>query len=40
VQPPAAALHLVLVVLGNRDGDLWDLVLLVAVHDEPVIFSV
>ena len=36
VQPPAAALDLVLVVLGDGDGDLRDLVLLVAVHDTEV----
>jgi hypothetical protein len=36
VQPPAAALDLVLVVLGDGDTDLWDLVLLVAVHDTEV----
>jgi hypothetical protein len=36
VAAPAAALDLVLVVLGDGDGDLRDLVLLVAVHDPQV----
>jgi hypothetical protein len=36
VECPAAALHLVLVVLGDLDRDLRDLVLLVAVHDPQI----
>ena len=36
VDLPAAAFHLVLVVLGDLHGDLRDLVLLVAVHDPQI----